>query len=82
MKALLRTGDHIEGLHWIAEYHHGTHDIRVLREHVEVGTYGAPPALFGDEDALGASNGADRRGQEAALLAYLRHFVKLHDAEE
>ncbi|WDD90917.1 hypothetical protein Bsp3421_000803 [Burkholderia sp. FERM BP-3421] len=82
MKTLLRAGDRIEGLHWIAEYHHRTHDIRILREHTEVGTYGAPAALFGDEERMGAANTADHRGREAALRAYLRHFARVHDAEE
>ncbi|WP_323123230.1 hypothetical protein [Burkholderia alba] len=82
MKAVLRAGEHIEGLHWIAEYHPDTHDIRILREHAEVGTYGAPSGLFGDEDRMGAPNTADHRGREAALRAYLRSFVSTHDAEE
>ncbi|WP_179405032.1 hypothetical protein [Burkholderia guangdongensis] len=82
MKPMLRTGEHIEGMHWIAEYHQLTHDIRVLREHMEVGTYGAPRTLFGDEADMGAPNIADHRARDAALRAYLRHFVKEHDAEE
>lgn len=82
MKPMLKTGEHIEGMHWIAEYHPLTHEIRVLRENVEMGTYCAPPTLFGDEQALGAANHDDHRSQEAALRAYLRHFVKEHDAEE
>ncbi|MGS0895993.1 hypothetical protein ACVBGC_26185 [Burkholderia stagnalis] len=82
MKPMLRAGEHIEGLHWIAEYRPLTHDIRVLREDIEVGTYSAPPALFGEEADMGAANLADHRGREAALRAYLRRFVKEHDAEE
>ncbi|MPV57884.1 hypothetical protein CFB46_19510 [Burkholderia sp. HI2761] len=82
MKPMLRTGEHIEGMHWIAEYRPLTHDIRVLRENIEVGTYCAPPTLFGDEEGMGAANHDDHRGREAALRAYLRNFVKEHDAEE
>ncbi|AOJ03803.1 MULTISPECIES: hypothetical protein [Burkholderia] len=82
MKPLLKAGDRIEGLHWVAEYRHRAHLIRVLRERVEVGTYGAPSALFGDEEEMGASTPADHRSREAALRAYLRHFAKIHDAEE
>lgn len=82
MKPMLRTGEHIEGMHWIAEYHQLTHDIRIFRENIEVGTYCAPPTLFGEEEDVGAPNLADHRSREAALLAYLRQFVKRHDAEE
>jgi hypothetical protein len=82
MKPMLRTGERIEGMHWVAEYRQLTHDIRVLREDIEVGTYGAPPTLFGDEADMGAANPADHRAREAALRAYLRHFVREHDAEE
>ena len=81
MKPLLRAGEHIEGMHWIAEYHPLTHEIRVLREDIEIGTYGAPPTMFGEEEE-GAANLADHRSREAALRAYLRNFVKKHDAEE
>lgn len=52
MKPLLKAGDRIEGLHWVAEYRHRARLIRVLRERVEVGTYGAPSALFGDEEEM------------------------------
>ncbi|QTO45584.1 hypothetical protein [Burkholderia latens] len=82
MKPLLKAGERIESMHWVAEYRPLTHDIRVLRENVEVGTYCAPPTLFGDEEELGAANHDDHRSQEAALRAYLRSFVKEHDAEE
>ncbi|VWC14657.1 hypothetical protein BLA18110_04384 [Burkholderia lata] len=82
MKPLLRAGEHIEGMHWIAEYHPLTHQIRVLREDIEIGTYSAPPAMFGEEEEMGAANLADHRSREAALRAYLRNFVKQHDAEE
>ncbi|ABO56720.1 hypothetical protein QZM46_03045 [Burkholderia vietnamiensis] len=82
MKPLLKAGEHIEGMHWVAEYRPLTHDIRVLRENVEVGTYCAPPTLFGDEAEIGAASHIDHRSQEAALRAYLRNFVKEHDAEE
>ncbi|KVD05360.1 hypothetical protein WI80_22120 [Burkholderia ubonensis] len=82
MKPTLRAGEHIEGMHWVAEYHQETHHIRILREDIEVGTYSAPPSLFGEEDDLGAPNLADHRSRDAALLAYLRNFVKEHDAEE
>ena len=82
MKPMLRAGEHIDCMHWIAEYHPLTHDIRVLRENIEVGTYCAPPTLFGDEEGMGAANHDDHRGREAALRAYLRNFVKEHDAEE
>ncbi|KVN21722.1 hypothetical protein WJ63_21660 [Burkholderia pyrrocinia] len=82
MKPLLRTGEHIEGMHWIAEYHQLTHDIRILREDIEVGTYAAPPTLFGEEEEMGSANVADHRSREAALRAYLRRFVKEHDVEE
>ena len=60
MKPLLRAGEHIEGMHWIAEYHPLTHEIRVLREDIEIGTYGAPPTMFGEEEEMGAANLADR----------------------
>jgi hypothetical protein len=56
MKPLLKAGEHIEGMHWVAEYRPLTHDIRVLRENVEVGTYCAPPTLFGDEAEIGAAS--------------------------
>ncbi|MBE0629942.1 MAG: hypothetical protein IH603_10195, partial [Burkholderia vietnamiensis] len=46
------------------------------------GTYCAPPTLFGDEAEIGAASHIDHRSQEAALRAYLRNFVKEHDAEE
>lgn len=82
MKPMLKTGEHIEGMHWVAEYDELTHNIRVLREDIEVGTYCAPPALFGEEADMGAPNVADHRCREAALRAYLRNFVKEHDAEE
>ena len=82
MKPLLRAGEHIEGMHWIAEYHPLTHEIRVLREDIEIGTYGAPPTMFGEEEEMGAANLADHRSREAALRADLRNFVKKHDAEE
>lgn len=82
MKPMLKAGERIEGMHWVAEYRPLTHDIRVLRENVEVGTYCAPPTLFGDEEEMGAANHDDHRSQEAALRAYLRSFVKEHDAEE
>ena len=49
MKPLLRAGEHIEGMHWIAEYHPLTHEIRVLREDIEIGIYSAPPTMFGEE---------------------------------
>ncbi|OXI85458.1 hypothetical protein CFB50_18250 [Burkholderia sp. AU33423] len=82
MKPLLRAGEHIEGMHWIAEYHPLTHEIRVLREDIEIGIYSAPPTMFGEEEDMGAANLADHRSREAALRAYLRDFVKKHDAEE
>lgn len=82
MKPMLRAGEHIEGMHWIAEYHQLTHDIRIFREDIEVGRYGAPPTLFGEEEDMGSPNVADHRSREAALRAYLRHFVKQHDSEE
>ncbi|VWC78060.1 hypothetical protein BLA50215_01029 [Burkholderia lata] len=82
MKPLLRAGEHIEGMHWIAEYHPLTHQIRVLREDIEIGTYSAPTTMFGEEEEMGAANLADHRSREAALRAYLRNFVKQHDAEE
>ncbi len=82
MKQTMKAGDRIEGLHWLAEYHPGTHHIRVSREHCEVGTYVAPRALFGDEHTMLAATPADRRGVESALRAYLRQFAKRHDAPE
>ncbi|RQR22618.1 hypothetical protein DIE23_36275 [Burkholderia sp. Bp9143] len=82
MKPTLKAGEHIEGMHWIAEYHPLTHEIRVLREDIEIGTYCAPPTMFGEEEDMGAANLADHRSREAALRAYLRNFVKEHDAEE
>ncbi|MBN3772600.1 MULTISPECIES: hypothetical protein [Burkholderia] len=82
MKPLLRAGEHIEGMHWIAEYRPLTHEIRVLREDIEIGIYSAPPTMFGEEEDMGAANLADHRSREAALRAYLRNFVKDHDAEE
>ncbi|WP_414440682.1 hypothetical protein [Burkholderia sp. 22PA0106] len=82
MNTIMKAGDRIEGLHWLAEYHPNTHHIRVMREHSEVGTYIAPRTLFGDEHTLRTATCADRRGIEAALRAYLRQFAKTHDAAE
>jgi hypothetical protein len=82
MKAPVRTGAHIEGVHWVAEYSEATHEIRVLREGVEVGAYCAPPTLFGDEAEAGSKSCADHRAEEAAVRAFLLRFVAEHDAEE
>jgi hypothetical protein len=82
MKTIVRTGAHIEGIHWIAEYLETTHEIRVLREGAEVGVYNAPPTLFGEEGDAGSKSVAEHRALEAALRAYLMRFVADHDAEE
>lgn len=82
MTAPVRTGAHIEGIHWVAEYLEATHEIRVLREGYEVGLYCAPPTLFGEEAEAGSKSVADHRALEAALRAYLLRFVAEHDAEE
>ena len=82
MKAPVRTGAHIEGIHWVAEYLEATHEIRVLREGFEVGVYDAPPTMFGEEDQAGSKSVADHRALEAALRAFLLRFVAEHDAEE
>ncbi|CAN7644885.1 hypothetical protein LJR230_004803 [Trinickia sp. LjRoot230] len=82
MKTIVRTGAHIEGVHWVAEYLEATHEIRILREGAEAGLYDAPPTLFGDEANAGSKSVADHRALEAALRAYLTRFVAEHDAEE
>ena len=82
MKTIVRTGVHIEGIHWTAEYLETTHEIRVFREGAEVGVYGAPPTLFGEEADAGSKSVADHRALDAALRAYLMRFVADHDAEE
>jgi hypothetical protein len=82
MKATVRAGTHIEGLHWVAEYFQEGHEIRVLREGQEVCVYDAPPTLFGDEEDAGSKSCADHRAGEAALLASLKRFVAEHDSEE
>jgi hypothetical protein len=82
MKSTVRTGAHIEGIHWVAEYLESTHEVRLLREGAEVGVYDAPPAFFGEEADAGSKNAADHRALEAALRAYLLRFVAEHDAEE
>lgn len=78
----VRAGAHIEGIHWIAEYVEDLHEIRIYREGSEVDVHDAPPSLFGDEENAGSKSIADHRAAEAAVLAYLRHFVTVHDAEE
>ncbi len=82
MTAPVRTGAHIEGIHWVAEYLEGSQEIRILREGFEVGMYDAPPSLFGEEADAGSKSVADHRALEAALRAYLLRFVAEHDAEE
>jgi hypothetical protein len=82
MKSTVRTGAHIEGIHWVAEYLEATHEVRILREGAEVGVYDAPPTLFGEESDAGAKSVADHRALEAALRANLLRFVAEHDAEE
>lgn len=78
----VRAGTHIEGIHWIAEYVEGLHEIRIFREGYEVDVHDAPSALFGDEENAGSKSNADHRAAEAAVLAYLRRFVAEHDQEE
>lgn len=82
MTAPVRTGVHIERIHWVAEYFEDTHEIRVLREGFEVAVCDAPPSLFGEEAEAGSKSVADHRALEAALRAYLLRFVAEHDAEE
>lgn len=82
MKPIVRTGAHIEGIHWVAEYFEATHEIRILREKAEVGVYDAPPTLFGEEAEAGSKSVADHRALEAALRAYMMRFIAEHDAEE
>jgi hypothetical protein len=78
----VRTGTHIEGIHWVAEYDEAFHEIHIFREGQEIDVHDAPPALFGDEAQAGSKSCADHRAAEAAVLAYLRRFVAEHDAEE
>jgi len=78
----VRAGAHIEGVHWVAEYAEDVHEIRVFREGQEVDVHDAPATLFGDEASAGSKSTADHRAMEAAVLAYLKHFVMEHDAEE
>ncbi|HXZ06883.1 MAG TPA: hypothetical protein VEI25_02400 [Paraburkholderia sp.] len=78
----IRAGTHIEGVHWIAEYIETAHEIRLFREGQEVDVHDAPSALFGDEENAGSKSRLDHRAAEAAVLAYLRHFVAEHDHEE
>ncbi|BFG77457.1 hypothetical protein PTKU46_54900 [Paraburkholderia terrae] len=78
----VRAGAHIEGIHWVAEYAETMHEIRIFREGQEVDVHNAPSTLFGDEENAGSKSCADHRAAEAAVLAYLRHFVAEHDAEE
>jgi hypothetical protein len=82
MKAPMRVGAHIEGVHWIAEYTEATHEIRVFREGRELDVYDAPRSMFGEEAQAGSPNEADNRAHEAALLASLRRYVAERDAEE
>ena len=82
MKAPMRVGAHIEGIHWIAEYLAATREIRVFREGRELDLYDAPRSMFGEEAEAGSPNEADNRAQEAALLASLRRYVAELDAEE
>jgi hypothetical protein len=81
-QSTVRAGAHIEGIHWVAEYSEAIHEIRILREGQEVDVHDAPSTLFGDEENAGSKSCADHRAAEAAVLAYLRHFVAEHDAEE
>jgi hypothetical protein len=82
MKAPIRVGAHIEGVHWIAEYVGAQRAIRVFREGRELDVYEAPRSMFGEEAQAGSSNEADHRAQEAALLASLRRYVAEREAEE
>ena len=74
----VRAGAHIEGIHWVAEYAETMHEIRIFREGQEVDVHNAPSTLFGDEENAGSKSCADHRAAEAAVLAYLRHFVAEH----
>jgi hypothetical protein len=82
MKAPLRVGTHIEGVHWVAEYVEAAGAIRVFREGRELDVYHAPRSMFGEESEAGSPNEADNRAHEAALLASLRRFVAEREAEE
>lgn len=82
MKAPIRTGAHIEGVHWVAEYLEDTREIRVFREGRELDRYEAPASMFGEERDAGSPNEADNRAKEAALLASLRRYVAEREAEE
>jgi len=82
MKAPIRVGAHIEGVHWVAEYAEATREIRVFREGRELDVYDAPRSMFGQEAEAGSPNEADNRAQEAALLASLRRYVTEREAEE
>lgn len=82
MKAPIRVGTHIEGVHWIAEYVGATREIRVFRQGREIDSYEAPRSMFGEEAEAGSPNEADHRALEAALLASLRRYVAEREAEE
>jgi len=82
MKAPIRVGTHIEGIHWVAEYVEERGAIRVFREGRELDVYDAPRSMFGEEAEAGSPNEADNRAQEAALLASLRRYVSEREAEE
>ena len=82
MKAPIRVGAHIEGVHWIAEYGEASRQIRVFREGRELDVYDAPRSMFGEEAEAGSPSDAAHRAQEAALLASLRRYVAEREAEE
>ncbi|PLZ04445.1 hypothetical protein CY652_01940 [Burkholderia sp. WAC0059] len=82
MKAPIRTGTHIDGIHWVAEYRPQRRDIRVFSDGREVDVYDAPRSLFGDEAEAGSPSEADNRAREAALLASLRRYVAERNPEE
>jgi hypothetical protein len=82
MKTPVRTGTHVEGIHWVAEYSETAHEIRVLRKGFDVGVYRAPPTLFGDEAESGSKSCADHRAVQAAIHAFLTRFIAEHDVEE
>ncbi|WP_322104195.1 hypothetical protein [Paraburkholderia sp. J41] len=82
MKMPVRTGTHIEGIHWVAEYLEATRHIRVFRDGREVDTIPAPAAMFGEERDAGSASDAASRAEEAALLACLRRYVADVQPEE
>jgi hypothetical protein len=71
----MKSGTHIEGSHWSAEYDEVTREIHVWRDTREVGTFRAPDALFGHGPASGAKSVSAHRADDAALRAFLQRLA-------